>query len=703
MSCLRCLAPVGLGVVLCLAACGAPSGTEGAGGSGGDAWEPVGTYHLTDPTLVNLRIAPDGTFRWGADFFAAGGGRWETVDGRLVLTPSEGEATFEWLVGYPNSAVWNHGNFERLDVVPGDRAGELIVSGALAEPFFHDKPEWRVDSITQRWMIGGRCPVPDTCGVSWEPCDAPPVLECSPYADMVWCPPREEPPDCSRDHHCDDGDLCTHDFCREDEGACDTRPVRCDDLNDCTADGACGPEAGCTTVSVSDGTPCAGGSCTSGACELEGLVLPCTEQGIRNAVAAGGGPYTFDCGGPATIMISAELRIENDVILDGEGNLTLDGRDDHRVIWIEEGATVALRGLTVTRGNAFDGSGPTPDRSGGGIVNFGTLMLEGCGILGNRAYGGGGIWNLGILTMASSTVSGNHASEGGGIINQGYGVLEMTDSVVSNNLARRDGGGGIVNLEGTLSIVRSAISKNTGGQWGGGILQVGSEPSTSIEDSTVSENFARSGGGIVSYGGRLAIIGSTVFGNSAERTGGGIVIQDRATFTNSTVSGNSALGDCHPNDGGGGGIIVGDGGDLRLTGVTIAQNLAMGSGSSVRIGFNGTVAFSNTIVQGDCYREGVHPEAAWVSMDYNVESPGNTCGFTEPNDRAGVVVEDLKLEPLRDNGGFTLTHALGEGSVALDSIPGAACLDANGVSLKNDQRGEPRDATCDVGAFEAQP
>jgi hypothetical protein len=63
------------------------------------------------------------------------------------------------------------------------------------------------------------------------------------------------------------------------------------------------------------------------------------------------------------------------------------------------------------------------------------------------------------------------------------------------------------------------------------------------------------------------------------------------------------------------------------------------------------------------------------------------------------------LGPLQDNGGPTMTHALGAGSVAIDVIPGAECLDAEGEPLTTDQRGEPRPggSTCDVGAFEVQP
>jgi len=59
------------------------------------------------------------------------------------------------------------------------------------------------------------------------------------------------------------------------------------------------------------------------------------------------------------------------------------------------------------------------------------------------------------------------------------------------------------------------------------------------------------------------------------------------------------------------------------------------------------------------------------------------------------------LGPLQDNGGPTMTHALGAGSVAIDHIPAVDC------GVTTDQRGEPRPETggdaCDVGSFERQP
>jgi hypothetical protein len=104
---------------------------------------------------------------------------------------------------------------------------------------------------------------------------------------------------------------------------------------------------------------------------------------------------------------------------------------------------------------------------------------------------------------------------------------------------------------------------------------------------------------------------------------------------------------------------------------------------------------TNSVVDGDC-------EGPPTSNGYNIESPGDTCGFDQPTDQINVSAEDLKLGELADNGGPTMTHALGEGSVAIDVIPAEDCVDADGAPLTTDQRGFPRDSMCDVGSFEVQ-
>jgi hypothetical protein len=107
---------------------------------------------------------------------------------------------------------------------------------------------------------------------------------------------------------------------------------------------------------------------------------------------------------------------------------------------------------------------------------------------------------------------------------------------------------------------------------------------------------------------------------------------------------------------------------------------------------SGRARLNSSLVDGDC-----HDFDPVTSNGHNIESPGDTCGFDQPSDQVNVTAEALKLGPLQDNGGPTETHALLPGSVAIDVIPEADC------EVDTDQRGEPRDSMCDVGAFEVQP
>ncbi len=661
----------------CVLVIGLP-GCDGSSGASGDPWVPVGTYHLPGAIAVNLRIESDGSFRWGysnCDNGSRGGGRWHASDGRFVLTPIDSDSTLSWLAYDPGGWVLPDGEFGELEVVAGAQEDEIIVLG-VGEQAFGDSS--RAYSIKQSWFRGGVCSDCGPCGERALPCDAPPSLQCSPDYDP-WCPQPDDPPECRSDQDCDDADLCTEEACDLDEGICVHTPVRCGDRNDCTIETACDSQQGCIAPTpMPDGTPCAGGLCNSGTCELTSSVLPCTEQGIRNAVAAGGGPYRFECDGPTTVVTDAELVIDNDVTLDGEGNLRIDGNGEHRVLHVPKGVTANLAGLSITGGNAD---------------------------------GGGGLWNLGALTMTGCTVSGNLAFEGGGIVNQGDGVLSLVQSTVLGNHASRDGGGGIVNLTAAMTITGSTVSANTTTGIGGGILQVGgSETSLTITDSTVSGNRSSgSGGGIQSFA-KLTMKNSTVSDNEVGYgNGGGISASGAVALTNSTISGNRALGDCSPNVGNGGGIFMSDE-TLTTTNTTLSGNVAVNAGGGVYSWWSSTLIFANTLVEGDCAEdpsaellEGEQVE--WISRGGNIESPGDTCGFDQDTDQVSVSADDLRLRPLQDNGGPTETHALLPGSVAIDQIPVADCVDASGEPLTTDQRGEsrPGGAMCDVGAFEAQP
>jgi hypothetical protein len=116
---------------------------------------------------------------------------------------------------------------------------------------------------------------------------------------------------------------------------------------------------------------------------------------------------------------------------------------------------------------------------------------------------------------------------------------------------------------------------------------------------------------------------------------------------------------------------------------------------------------AGTLIGGDCGSYGEEgSQAAWVSKGYNIESPGDTCGFDQTGDQPGVTVERLNLGPLADNDGPTLTHkpgagGLGVGSDAIDHIPQADC--GASTDQRGERRPEPGGTMCDVGSVEVQP
>jgi len=497
------------------------------------------------------------------------------------------------------------------------------------------------------------------------------------------------PTDPCDDVECNDGSACTTHTCEPD----------CTDEDDDGNDDACLPvcvytdwpkDFPCDCVGfrcdVCDGFGGCGEDGSGGTGGGRGDVFPCTAEGIRSAIVQGGGPHTFDCDGPTTLTTKAEIIINHDVILDGEGNLTVDGDEDHRVFSVRE-VTAELRGFTVSGGMVV-GDG------GAGIFNAGELMLVDSTILGNVAeaeeacgdFGcfpvggeGAGVFSHGHLVLVNSTVSGNMGTTAVGI--EYFGTLTLTDSTVSANT-----GGGI---EGGVwvALTNSAVSENVGsGISARGIVQV--------MNSTVSQNTA---GGIVGGPGTLIVINSTVSGNTADEAGGGIRVHgDSETETevflvNSTVSGNTASN--------GSGIACFSV-TLTLLNSTVSDSIYVTSGDATDP--PASIVTTATLIEGACTQEG--GEVTWTSNGYNIESPGNTCGFDQEGDQASVSADDLNLGTLADNGGPTKTHALGllpTPSVAIDQIPEADC------EVDTDQRGKPRPAgaesKCDVGAFERQP
>ena len=237
-----------------------------------------------------------------------------------------------------------------------------------------------------------------------------------------------------------------------------------------------------------------GADCEFGALEVTvpGSVFACTEEGIRDAIAAGIGPYVFDCVVPTTVTTAAEIVIDKDVILDGEGLLTVDGNNDHRVFSVPAGVETRLFGMTITGGGGVT--------NGGGICNAGSLVFQDGFVSGNDATYGGGIYNAqsGTLGLGYSDVASNSALQsGGGVYNENGAGTTVVESFVDSNTAGLDGAG--VFNQGGLSFTHSYVDSNTATRYGGAIHNdvMGS---LSMDDSIIAFNSALSGGGIYNAG-----------------------------------------------------------------------------------------------------------------------------------------------------------------------------------------------------------
>jgi CSLREA domain-containing protein len=260
------------------------------------------------------------------------------------------------------------------------------------------------------------------------------------------------------------------------------------------------------------------------------------------------------------------------------------------------------------------------------------------------------------------------------------GYLTLNGITIQNGKAGSGFGGGIYNNEGALTINECSISGNIAS--GGAIFN--NEGTTTITNSFISNNSAGTilnAGGIYNSYGALTISGSTFYNNSGYN-GGGIfnIGSGSVTVTNSTFSANTA-------ENRGGGIMNFSDGSLTLNHSTFFGNSAGDSGGGIYINTSGKLYYSNTIIAnsagGDCINLG------------SINS--NTGNLVEDGTCTPDYNGDPLLEPLSDNGGPTLTHALNGDSHAIDfgNISACTATDQRGVS-----RPQPQGGNCDIGAYE---
>jgi hypothetical protein len=306
------------------------------------------------------------------------------------------------------------------------------------------------------------------------------------------------------------------------------------------------------------------------------------------------------------------------------------------------------------------------------------------------------------------SVSGNNARRV--FETAGGTTVSISGLTITNGSVTGDGGG--IRAFGTLNLSNCAVTNNSATGFSGGI---DTNVSLSVTNCTISGNTAPNGGGIASFG-TVNIVGSTISGNTAAFQGGGLNLQlTNTTITNSTISGNSAN---TPSPNAGGGISFGGSSGsftLQINNSTIVNNLTAtaNSGGGLSVTSDGganTAVLKNTIVAGNAApnlrTQAISGGTATItSQGFNLTNDPTNAFFNQATDQFNT---NPLLGPLANNGGPTQTHALLDGSPAIDKGKNAD------PGVTTDQRGLARtvelasvgnaaggDGT-DIGAFEVQ-
>jgi predicted outer membrane repeat protein len=304
----------------------------------------------------------------------------------------------------------------------------------------------------------------------------------------------------------------------------------------------------------------------------------------------------------------------------------------------------------------------------------------------------------------------------------GTGIDRMIDSlsdVTVENLTfiggRGSDIGGAIYSDDTVTAINSTFDDNITGFSGGAIFGYSV---VNVESSTFVDNSATNGGGVASGDGTASVSDSTFTDNSASDTAGAVY-----AFTGITVDGSTFDGNTSVNGGGAiqsgssastvrnstfthntGSAAGGFGGALRLQGGTITQstfldNTDHDTDSGQSIATNVPVTLLGNIFASSTP---LTPQVVTAGGGSFVDGGGNVFSTTKAietfitpsaSSKFGESVASIfPSASLGHNGGPTETVAIGAESAARGVVTSG--------TLSVDQRGKPRKAPADAGAFE---
>ena len=411
-------------------------------------------------------------------------------------------------------------------------------------------------------------------------------------------------------------------------------------------------------------------------------------------------------------------------------------------ILVQPGASLQMQNVMIRENHEAGPDGPSVSNSppsrglGGGIYSAGNIDLDNVVFEQNQntstfraqAAAGAGLAvsgpmsRIAIYTGEIINVNLNNvrfynnrtAGPGGGLYVGDYAVAQLNNLDMEHNASYTDSGGALYFSDyssdsASLSLTDSRIYDNYAGWRAGGMYLHGN---AQIHRSSIFDNHSEGSGGGVEASDGVLLRDSTINNNTAKGNGGGVYSNYDVTLENTTLSANTAKF--------GGGIHVNFNADIVNS--TIAYNHAKKKGGGISVTIVGGPRIVNSIVANNSKDQemilklpmqslaaapvfninnchvSLHQGEAFppISLGYNLAND-NSCGFTA----VGDIIADPLLEPLTNNGGPTLTHAIPYGSPAVDA-------GSNGYCTNGDQRGYPRPVAadfgsipiCDIGAYE---
>lgn len=376
----------------------------------------------------------------------------------------------------------------------------------------------------------------------------------------------------------------------------------------------------------------------------EGTYLPTTttDRSISFQLKSGVKVY----GGFSGLEVSRDERDWeiHSTILSGDINVAGEAGDNSYsvVTGLNLSSATVLDGFTITAGRA-DGEFRT---SAGGVdLEASNPVFTNLIIRDNfAASGGGGMYNSeGSPTMNNVQFIDNIANWGGGLVNGYFSYPVLIDCLFTGNIALTSEGGGMVNwygfptLRGVLFTGNSAVI--------GGAISNSTQGSPTLINVTITNNSASDkGGGIYNWWlTKPNLINVTMTRNSAP-IGAGIFNEDQGCYSPTCEN------------------------EVSITNSIIWDNIP----DQIYIGSENVV----TATYSDIQTEPVFPGI-------------------------GNINADPMLDILTDNGGLQQTHALLEGSPAIDTADQVSCpqIDQRGYVRPVDGDGDGL-AICDMGAFE---